>query len=210
MNISLYTKSNQFATRIFPVLTPHRPPKHQSTGGDGQARKLFGGWFGACSQGCVGSTSTTTLPSCSHGQASMLSSVPGDANSGEIQALDSCSSLEPALGVHQGAQNEEKTLCLPSLEAPKGKLFRNAPNLSPSTAERGPGVLWFQADACSRPSKSQGHSPSEYLLPTTGTLQPQLKTTTAPSEMGQPVSTTDRNTLSSEFKGLRGVIIMIF
>lgn len=121
------------------------------------------------------------------------------------QALDPCTTLEPALGVHKQA-----ALCLPSFKAPKWKFFRNGPSLSPSTAETGPGVLWFKVDTCSLLPKLQEHNPREYLLPTAGTLQPELKTAIPPSETGQPVNSTSRNTLSSEFKGLRGSLSLLF
>lgn len=172
--------------------------------GDGQARRIFGGLFGACSEGCVGPPSTTTLPSCSQGQALMLISIPEDENPGVGAELPS---LEPALGVHQGAQNKEATLSMPSFKAPEGKLLRNGPNLSPST---GPGALWFKADICPLPPKSQDHNPREHLLPTAGTLQPELKIAIPPSEMGQPLNSTSRNTLSSEFKGLGGLLSLLF
>lgn len=85
-------------------------------------------------------------------------------------------------------------MCLSSLKAPKCKLFRNAPNLSPSTAERGPGVLWFQADTAHYPQSYKAMIPRKYLLPTAGALQPKLKIAIPPSEMGQTVKSTDRNT----------------
>lgn len=175
--------------------------------GDGRARRIFGGLFGACSEGCVGPSTTTGLPSCSQGKALMLISIPEDANPGVGAELPS---LEPALGVHQGAQNKEPTLSLPSFKAPKGKLLRNGPNLSPSTAETGPGALWLEADTCSLPPKLQDHNPREYPLPTAGTLQPELKIAILPSEMGQSVNSTSRDTLSSEFKGLVGLLSLLF
>lgn len=90
---------------------------------------------------------------------------------------------------------KDKTLCLSSFKAPQRKLFRNGPNLSPSTA---------RSQDFSGSSLTPAHCPHSCKpqFQGAGTFQPELEITISPSEMGQPVNSTSRNTLSSECKGL--------